>query len=127
MIDADVHFDGHEPSDIIAMFEEFDAVIESELEDAATNIGARFQGAIQRNIEENDQWDTGRMHSSIGFEVEELGTKVIRVVAGTNVFYAEFQEDLYPFLEPAFEEEGDWAMQRYEQAIRNASAEVFGQ
>lgn len=117
---VNVDFQGIPPEDVAGIFSDMDRELERELADAAKDIGARFEGEVKRNIRANDQIDTGRMLNSIEFDQQKTGAKVIRVMVGTNVHYAQFQERLQPFLEPVFASEGEWAKQRVQQAIESA-------
>ncbi|QCW03568.1 HK97-gp10 family putative phage morphogenesis protein [Natrinema pallidum] len=122
-MDVTFEWDGLAPDELVGVFDALNDELQSELKSAATDIGVRIRGTAQRLA----PVDEGRLESSLEHVVEQLAQHRLRVVVGTNVEYAPYQEfgtavmDAQPYLRPALEEEKDWIVDRVETAVETAA------
>lgn len=153
MSDVTIEWDGDDPEELAAKFEEFDRAVEDNLEDAMNTVVKQ----IAADASEKAPYKTGWLSSNIrGIALGWVG-EVLEGAVGTNVHYAphhEYGTDPYtitgdplafedggdtafassvrhpgieptPFLHPAIDENREWALGKFEQAVQDASDEVF--
>ena len=85
------------PHELTERLEELREAAERERAEAAEEIALRVVADARRKV----NVDTGRLRSSIDFEVIVEG-EVVEIRVGSNVEYAIFQEVDSPYLRPAF-------------------------
>lgn len=128
-MNAGLSWQGLDPTGLAEMFDAFGDAVDSELESAAEDIGARLRGTA----DELAPVDEGRLSSSIEEVVEHVAEHIVQVIVGTNVEYAPYQEfgtakmAAQPYLRPALEQEREWIVERLERAVKSAASSVgFG-
>lgn len=85
MTDANVGWDGDDPTDLADTIEELEAALEQHLKEAMETAILLVEGTAKRLV----PVDTGRLRSSIATEVQQIASNVLRAHIGTNVEYAE--------------------------------------
>lgn len=152
--DVDFNWEsGKSPEELAAKFGELDDVVEDKLEDAMTRVVAKIEADAKRNAPVDTSnlrgsiqgialgWIGNVLEGVVGTNVEyaefvEEGTDSHTItgdplhfkVGGEDVFATSVQHpgtDPNPFLEPAVENNRDWAYDQYEEAIEEAVDEVF--
>lgn len=120
------------PADLVAKFEEFDRVLEENLEDAMNTVVTK----IAADASEKAPYETGWLSGHIRGIVVGWANKVLVGAVGTNVYYAPFQEygdEKYDvsfegssYLRDALKENRDWAYEQFENAVEETVEKVFG-
>lgn len=115
------------PEDLAAKFEELDDVVEEKLEDTMDDVVKQIAADASRKA----PYETGWLSSHIRGIVLGWVGEVLQGAVGTNVHYAPYQEhgtrymDPNPYLQPAIEENRDWAFEQFEAAVQESVNEVF--
>ena len=121
-MDAEFELDP-DPSEMVEQLQELAENVDREQEDAAEEIALRVLADARRKV----NVDTGRLRSSIDYEVDVDGN-VVSIRVGSNVEYAIFQEQDSPYLRPAFSENEarieDILMEMVERAAADAGIET---
>lgn len=105
MVATSFQFSTLSPIEAVEAFQALPAALESELADAAADIGQRIRGAAA----EDAPVDTGQLSSSIEAVVESVSTTIVEIRVGTNRDGAAAQEfGTDPFFPPPSELR-DWA------------------
>lgn len=127
--DVDFNWDsGKSPAELAAKFDELDDVVEEKLEEAMTTVVLKIEADASRKA----PIDTGNLRGSIEGIVLGWVGEVLEAAVGSPVEYSQYQEfgtrymDPNPYLEPAIEENRDWAYEQFEAAIQESVNEVFG-
>jgi hypothetical protein len=123
---------GQSPEDLAAKFEEFDRRLEDNLEDAMDTVVKTIAAEASKKA----PYETGWLSGHIRGIVIGWANEVLEGAVGTNVHYAPYQEkgneefdvpfDPNPYLQPALDENKDWAYEQYEQAVEETVEQVFG-
>lgn len=99
----DVEFEmDPEPHEVATKLRDLADNVDREQEDAAEEIALRVLADARRKV----NVDTGRLRSSIDYEIEVQG-QVVTIRVGSNVVYAIWQELDSPYLRPAWSEQED--------------------
>lgn len=118
-MDAEFEMDDPHPREVAVRLRELAENVEREQEEAAEEIALRVLADARRKV----NVDTGRLRSSIDYDVEVVGElAIIRV--GSNVEYAIFQEVDSPYLRPAWSENEDRIESILIEMIENAADEA---
>lgn len=118
---------GQSPEELAAKFEELDRAVEDKLESAMNTVVTKIAADASRRA----PYKTGWLSSNIRGIVLGWVGQVLEGAMGTNVEYGRYQEegtryiDPNPYLEPAIEENRQWAFEQFEAAIQDAVDEVF--
>ena len=83
-----IDWDGDDPADLAERFDALPSALESELEQAAVDIGERIRSAAAQNA----PVDTGQLASSIEAVVESVSATLVEIRVGTNRQGAAAQE-----------------------------------
>lgn len=122
-----VEWDGTSPQKLAAKFEELDQRVEDNLEEAMDSVVTKIAADASRRA----PYETGWLSSHIRGVVLGWVGEVLEGAVGTNVDYGLYQEegtrymDPNPYLEPAIEENRQWAFDLVEDAVQDAVDEVF--
>lgn len=126
-----VEFDwdsGKSPESLAGKFGELDDVLEDKLEDTMETVVTKIAADASRKA----PYETGWLSSHIRGIVLGWVGEVLEGEVGTNVEYGKFQEegtrymDPNPYLEPAIEDNRQWAFEQFEETVQEAVNEVFG-
>lgn len=145
---------GQSPEKLAAKFEELDDVVEDKLEVAMTRVVAKIErdakqkapvdsGTLKSSIQGIVLgWVGEVLEGEVGTRLEyaefvEEGTDP-HTITGSPLHFESGTEDVFatsvqhpgtepnPFLEPAVEENQQWAFEQFEGAVQDAVDEVFG-
>jgi hypothetical protein len=119
-MDAELEWTHNSPEEQAAALREFQSVLPDHLEAAADDIGE----AIIREAQELVNVDTGELRDSLDWIAKRVVETEVKVIMGSDVEYAWFQEVGWPYLRPAIESQREYIQERVEQALEDARDEV---
>lgn len=117
-MDAEFELDP-DPREVAEQLRDLASNVDREQEDAAEEIALRVLADARRKV----NVDTGRLRSSIDYEIEVQGQVVI-IRVGSNVEYAIYQEVDHPYLRPAWSENEDAIERILVEIIERAAQEA---
>lgn len=118
---------GRSPKALEDRLDRLDDAIEEHLDDAMETVVTKIAADASRKA----PYKTGWLSSNIRGIVLGWVGEVLEGAVGTNVEYGKYQEegtqymDPNPYLQPAIDENRDWAFEQFEAAIQDAVNEVF--
>lgn len=116
-------WDGGSPDELVKQFEKFEKELDRQLRDAMNRVVKKIAG----DAAEKAPYDTGYLSSHVRGRVVGIMNEVLKGIVGTNVDYGLYQEEgtrdmeANPYLEPAIEENREWAGRQFEQAVEKAA------
>ena len=107
------------PHELTERLEELREAAERERAEAAEEIALRVLADARRKV----NVDTGRLRSSIDFDVTVEG-EAVQIRVGSSVHYAVYQEIQSPYLRPAFSDNETQIEQILTEMYENAAEEA---
>lgn len=117
-MDAELELDP-DPREVAERLRELGELIERGAEENGEQIALRVLADARRGA----PVDEGRLRADIDYEVETHGNVVV-VKVGNNVFYAEFQEIMNPYLRPAWSDNEQAIARIIREFVEDAMNEV---